>query len=222
MAPSPIVFPPSSPVYWAQACNHLTQKDRVMRRLIPQCGDMALHPSQDAFTTLARNIVGQQASLASAQCSWDALLQLCGSMTPEQVLAVTPLALRAAGLSARKTDYLVNLAQYFSNSRLHATRWEAMDDAAVVAELLTIRGIGRRTADAFLIFHLARPNVLPLDDARLLQGISQYYFSGEVVSRSDAREVAQAWKPWCSVASWYIWQSLQMMKKAGTHEEKSV
>jgi len=222
MAPSPVVFPPSSPTYWAQACNHLIQKDRVMRRLIPQCGDLALHPSQDVFTTLARNIVGQQASLASAQCSWDALLQLCGSMTPDQVLAVTPLALRATGLSARKTDYLVNLAQYFNSSRLHAAQWEAMDDAAVVAELLTIRGIGRRTADAFLIFHLARPNVLPLDDARLLQGISQYYFSGEAVSRSDAREVAQAWKPWCSVASWYIWQSLRMMKKAGTHEEKSV
>jgi len=222
MAPSPVSFPPLSPVYWAQACSHLIKKDRVMRRLIPQCGDLALNPSQDAFTTLARNIVGQQASLASAQCSWDALLQLCGSMTPGQVLAVTPLALRAAGLSARKTDYLVNLAQYFSSNRLHAAQWEAMDDAAVIAELLTIRGIGRRTADAFLIFHLARPNVLPLDDARLLQGISQYYFSGEVVSRSDAREVAQAWKPWCSVASWYIWQSLQMMKKAGTHKEKSV
>jgi DNA-3-methyladenine glycosylase II len=83
-----------------------------------------------------------------------------------------------------------------------------MDDEAIIAELVAIRGIGRWTAEMFLIFHLLRPNVLPLDDVGLINGISQNYFSGDPVSRSDAREVAAAWAPWCSVATWYIWRSL--------------
>ena len=111
-------------------------------------------------------------------------------------------------LSARKIDYLVDLALHFDNGKLHVKDWESMDDEAIIAELVDIRGIGRWTAEMFLIFYLQRPNVLPLDDPGLITGISQNYFSGEQVSRSDAREVAEAWKPWCSVATWYIWRSL--------------
>ncbi|MET1116651.1 MAG: DNA-3-methyladenine glycosylase 2 family protein, partial [Comamonas sp.] len=113
-----------------------------------------------------------------------------------------------AGLSARKVDYLVDLAVHFTEGRLHTDQWASMDDEAIIAELMAIRGVGRWTAEMFLIFYLMRPNVLPLDDAGLINGISQNYFSGDPVSRSDAREVAEAWKPWCSVATWYIWRSL--------------
>ena len=83
-----------------------------------------------------------------------------------------------------------------------------MDDEAVINELVAIRGIGRWTAEMFLIFHLMRPNVLPLDDVGLINGISKCYFSGDVVSRSDAREVGLAWAPYRTVATWYIWRSL--------------
>ncbi|BFO56159.1 DNA-3-methyladenine glycosylase family protein [Acidovorax sacchari] len=200
--------PSTAPGYWADACRHLVKKDRVMKRLIPQLGDVALVARGDAFTTLARSIVGQQVSVASAQKVWDKFAALPRSMTPAAVLKLKVDDMRAAGLSARKVDYLVDLALHFDTGRLHVKDWDAMDDEAIAAELVAIRGIGRWTADMFLIFHLARPNVLPLDDATLLQGISQHYFSGDPVSRSDAREVAEAWKPWCSVASWYIWRSL--------------
>ena len=196
------------PAYWAEACKHLARKDRVLRRLIPQLGDVALSQRGDAFTTLARSIVGQQVSVASAQRVWDGFAVLPRSMTPANVLKLKVDDMRAAGLSARKVDYLVDLALHFDSGRAHVKDWDAMSDEAVAAELLAIRGIGRWTADMFLIFHLARPNVLPLDDATLIQGISRHYFSGDPVSRSDAREVAEAWKPWCSVASWYIWRSL--------------
>ena len=179
-----------------------------MRRLIPQVGNVALSQRGDAFTTLARSIVGQQVSVASAQRVWDQFAALSRSMTPRSVLKLKVDDMRAAGLSARKVDYLVDLALHFDSGRLHVKQWDQMDDQAIVAELVAIRGISRWTADMFLIFHLARPNVLPLDDATLIQGISQHYFSGDPVSRSDAREVADAWKPWCSVASWYIWRSL--------------
>ena len=129
-------------------------------------------------------------------------------MKPASVLKLKIDDMRAAGLSARKVDYLVDLAMHFEGGKLHVKDWAAMDDEAIIAELVAIRGIGRWTAEMFLIFYLMRPNVLPLDDPGLITGISQNYFSGDPVSRSDAREVAEAWKPWCSVATWYIWRSL--------------
>jgi len=197
-----------APDYWTEACKHLVKRDRVMKRLIPELGDVALSQRGDAFTTLARSIVGQQVSVASAQKVWDAFAALPQAMTPANVLKLKVDDMRASGLSARKVDYLVDLALHFDSGRLHVKDWGAMDDDAITRELVAIRGISRWTADMFLIFHLARPNVLPLDDASLISGISQHYFSGDPVSRSDAREVADAWKPWCSVASWYIWRSL--------------
>ena len=116
--------------------------------------------------------------------------------------------MRAAGLSARKVEYLVDLAVHFDTHQLRVNQWDALPDEDVIAELTAVRGIGRWTAEMFLIFHLTRPNVLPLDDVGLINGISRNYFSGEAVSRSDAREVAAAWTPYCSVATWYIWRSL--------------
>ena len=198
----------ATPAYWAEACKHLVKKDRVMKRLIPQFGDAALQTRRDAFTTLARSIVGQQASVKAAQAVWERFAALSQQLSPANVLKLKVDDMRAAGLSARKIDYLVDLALHFDNGKLHVKDWESMDDEAIIAELVDIRGIGRWTAEMFLIFYLQRPNVLPLDDPGLITGISQNYFSGEQVSRSDAREVAEAWKPWCSVATWYIWRSL--------------
>lgn len=196
------------PDYWADACKHLVRKDRVMKRLIPQFGDGCLESRGDAFITLARSIVGQQISVKAAQTVWDRFALLPRKMTAANVLKLKVDDMRSAGLSARKVEYLVDLALHFDSGALHVSDWQGMDDDAIIAELVAIRGIGRWTAEMFLIFHLMRPNVLPLDDVGLLNGISTNYFSGEAVSRSDAREVAAAWAPYCSVATWYIWRSL--------------
>ncbi len=179
-----------------------------MKRLIPQYGDAMLQSRGDAFGTLARSIVGQQISVKAAQTVWDRFAALPPAMTPQAVLKLKIDDMRAAGLSARKVEYLVDLALHFDAGKLHVEGWHGMDDEAIIGELVAIRGIGRWTAEMFLIFHLLRPNVLPLDDVGLINGISHNYFSGDPVSRSDAREVAQAWQPWCSVATWYIWRSL--------------
>jgi len=152
--------------------------------------------------------VGQQISVKAAQAVWDRFAKLSRRLTPGQVLKMKVDDMRAAGLSARKVEYLVDLALHFDSGALQVSHWPAMDDEAIIAELVSIRGIGRWTAEMFLIFHLMRPNVLPLDDIGLINGISQNYFSGESVSRSDAREVAAAWQPFCSVATWYIWRSM--------------
>ncbi len=197
------------PPYWEEACKYLMKKDRVMRRLIPQFGDACLASRGDAFVTLARSIVGQQISVKAAQSVWDRFVALLPKkITPASVLKLRIDDMRGAGLSARKVEYLVDLAMHFSDRLVHVNQWGSMDDEAVIAELVAIRGIGRWTAEMFLIFHLMRPNVLPLDDLGLIKGISQNYFSGEAVSRSDAREVAQAWDPYRSVATWYMWRSL--------------
>ena len=198
----------ATPDYWADACKHLMKKDRVMKRLIPQFGDARLQTRGDAFVTLARSIVGQQISVKAAQTVWDRFALLPTKITPGNVLKLKVDDMRAAGLSARKVEYLVDLSLHFDNGAVHVKAWETMDDEAIIDELVAIRGIGRWTAEMFLIFHLMRPNVLPLDDVGLINGISQSYFSGEVVSRSDAREVAAAWAPYRTVATWYIWRSL--------------
>lgn len=202
----------ATPEYWDEACKHLSRRDRVMKRLIPKFGEARLQSQGDAFTTLARSIVGQQSSVKAAQSVWERLVALLAPralpLRPDKVLALSVVQLREAGLSARKTEYLHDLSRHFSEQRVHVAQWRAMDDEAIINELVAIRGIGRWTAEMFLIFHLMRPNVLPLDDLGLLRGISQNYFSGEPVSRAEAREVAEAWAPYRSVATWYIWRSL--------------
>ena len=202
----------TTPDYWDDACRHLSRRDRVMRKLIPQFGEGRLQSRGDAFTTLARSIVGQQISVKAAQSVWERFVALMPEpstrLKPASVLELAVDDARAAGLSARKVEYLLDLAQHFESGSVHVRQWQQMDDEAIIEELVAIRGIGRWTAEMFLIFHLMRPDVLPLDDLGLLKGISVNYFSGEPVSRAEAREVAEAWSPYRSVATWYLWRSL--------------
>lgn len=200
------------PEYWDDACRHLGRRDRVMRKLIPKFGEARLQSRGDAFTTLARSIVGQQISVKAAQSVWEKFVSVIGGpstrVPPRAVLGSANEELRGAGLSARKCEYLVDLARHFEEGLVHVRQWQAMEDEAIIDELVAIRGIGRWTAEMFLIFHLMRPDVLPLDDLGLIKGISVNYFSGEPVSRAEAREVGEAWAPFRSVATWYIWRSL--------------
>jgi DNA-3-methyladenine glycosylase II len=202
-----------TPAYWDDACKHLARRDRVMKKLIPRFGEARLQSRGDAFTTLARSIVGQQISVKAAQSVWERFVALVDAapatkLPPAEVLGLKTDAMRAAGLSARKVDYLHDLAAHFSEGQVHVRQWQQMEDESIIEELVAIRGIGRWTAEMFLIFHLMRPNVLPVDDLGLIKGISVNYFSGEPVTRVEAREVGDAWAPYRSVATWYIWRSL--------------
>lgn len=209
MASTPALVTPS---YWDEACRHLGKRDRVMKKLIPRFGQARLASRGDAFTTLARSIVGQQISVKAAQAVWERLAAGVGGgahkIDPQALAALPTEALRAVGLSARKSEYLLDLAGHFKGGTVHVGQWRDMGDEAIIEELVAIRGIGRWTAEMFLIFHLMRPNVLPLDDLGLIKGISANYFSGEPVSRAEARELGEAWAPYRSVAVWYIWRSL--------------
>ncbi len=202
-----------SPSFWPEACKHLSRRDRVLRKIIQAAGDARLQSRGDAFTTLARSIVGQQISVKAAQSVWDRFALAAGgqpgrALQPGEVLALPTESLRGAGLSARKVEYLRDLASHFGDGRVEAQAWDDMGDEAIIDQLVAIRGVGRWTAEMFLIFHLMRPNVLPLDDLGLIKGISVNYFSGEPVTRAEAREVAEGWAPFRTVATWYIWRSL--------------
>jgi DNA-3-methyladenine glycosylase II len=201
-----------TPEYWDEACKHLGKRDRVMKKLIPQFGEARLQSKGDPFTTLARSITGQQISVKAAQSVWERFVLLADGpahkIPPARVLGLDVPALRGAGLSLRKAEYLRDLATHFEAGKVHVKQWAQMDDEAIIEELVAIRGIGRWTAEMFLIFYLMRPDVLPLDDVGLLKGISLNYFSGEPVSRAEAREVGDNWAPFRSVATWYLWRSL--------------
>lgn len=208
MVKKPIASSLLVPGYWEDAKAELMKRDRIMKKLIPRFGDLQLVGRGEPFVTLARSIVGQQISVKAAQSVWERLLLACPKMTPAQVIRTGEEKLSACGVSKRKAEYLLDLAASFREERVHAMDWSAMQDEEVIAELIQIRGIGRWTAEMFLIFSMLRPNILPLDDLGLLRGISVNYFSGEPVSRSDAREVAANWEPWRTVATWYLWRSL--------------
>lgn len=198
-----------APEYWELACSELMKQDRILKKLIPKYGSGFLVTRGDAFNTLARAIVGQQISVAAAQSVWNRVLVAAKKkVNPKNVLALSVEELRAAGLSGRKVEYIRDLADHFHSGRLHASQWKDMDDESVIKELSDIRGIGRWTAEMFLIFNLVRPNILPLDDVGLIRAISLNYFSGEPVSRHEAREVAANWAPWRTVATWYMWRSI--------------
>lgn len=195
------------PLYWEDAKVELMKRDRIMRKLIPQFGDLHLVGRGEPFSTLARSIIGQQISVKSADSVWRRFLEVCPKCTPAQVVKAGD-KLATCGLSKRKAEYILDLADHFKAKRVNYDKWAEMADEDVIAELIQIRGIGRWTAEMFLIFNLLRPNILPLDDLGLLAGISRNYFSGEPVSRSDAREVAANWEPYRTVATWYLWRSL--------------
>ncbi|MGV2287467.1 DNA-3-methyladenine glycosylase [Trinickia sp. YCB016] len=196
------------PPYWDGACADLVKRDRILKKLIPKFGPVHLINGGDPFVTLARSVVGQQISVQAAQAVWERIEAVCPKLAPQQFIKLGQEKLVACGLSKRKSEYILDLAQHFVSGALHVDKWMSMEDEAVIAELTQIRGIGRWTAEMFLIFNLSRPDVLPLDDLGLIRAISVNYFSGEPVTRSEAREVAANWEPWRTVATWYMWRSL--------------
>ena len=201
--------PNDRPHYWDDALAQLVKRDRILKKIIPQFPDIWLTTRGNPFITLARSICGQQISVKAAESVWQRVLLECGKRpTPAAVQKAGLERLRAAGLSGRKAEYILDLSTHFSDKLVQPSKWAHMPDEDIIEELTAIRGIGRWTAEMFLIFNLQRPDILPLDDVGLLNAISLHYFSGEPVSRFEAREVAQGWQPFRTVATWYLWRSL--------------
>jgi DNA-3-methyladenine glycosylase II len=196
------------PEYWDKAKRALARRDPVMGAIMRSHPKIFLARRGEPFLTLARAIVGQQISVKAAQSVWDRLVVCVGEMTPEKVLLKQRPVLRACGLSDRKTEYIADLAQHFADGAIHVHRWPEMSDEQIIAELVKVRGIGRWTAEMFLMFNLLRPDIFPLDDLGLQKGIRVAYYSNRKVAQSTMRKLGERWRPWRSVATWYLWRSL--------------
>jgi len=195
-------------VYWARAKRELARADPVMRAVIRRHPHAQLSSRGDPFQTLARSIVGQQISVRAAQTVWEKVNARLPAVTPAHTLEAGHANLLACGLSRRKAEYLLDLAAHFVSARIAPGRWQAMNDDAVIAELVEVRGIGRWTAEMFLIFSLLRPDVLPVDDLGLQRAVSLSYRDGRKVTEAGLRRIAKVWQPWRSVATWFLWRSL--------------
>jgi DNA-3-methyladenine glycosylase II len=197
-----------TPAYWQQASSELAQSDPVMAGFVEQFSGSSLISRGDPFVTLARSIVGQQISVKAADSVWARFSAALPVIAPNEVLVTPTDALRSCGLSARKAEYLGDLARHFIAGEIHVDRWGAMSDAEIISELTAVRGIGVWTAEMFLIFNQLRPDVFPLDDIGLQKAVALHYCAGERPARRALAEVGERWRPWRSVATWYLWRSL--------------
>jgi DNA-3-methyladenine glycosylase II len=206
-------LPITKPPYWDDAKRALAATDAVLAKLIDQYPGLHLTRRGDPFTTLARAIVGQQISVKAAQTIWERLLKSCGAaaagpLDPVRVQRKRIATLRAVGLSERKAEYIRDLARHFTSSRLDPREWPALDDEALIEALVDVKGIGRWTAEMFLMFHEMRANVLPVDDIGLQKAVALHYFDGARPTLDELRSLAENWQPYRSVATWYLWRSL--------------
>ena len=202
------------PHYWDTAVEALGANDGVMKRLISSHPDIHITRRGDAFTTLARAIVGQQISVKAAQTIWNRLVVATQgggepvTLSAPRVSRTRQTTLRKVGLSERKGEYLRDLARHFVTGRLDPAQWPALDDEALIVALTDVKGIGRWTAEMFLMFHELRADVLPVDDIGLQNAMARLYFDGVRPVVAQMRTHAERWQPYRSVATWYLWRSL--------------
>jgi DNA-3-methyladenine glycosylase II len=209
-----------TPADHALARAHLTDRDPVLAAVIRRIGPCGLGDSQhtDHFAALLRAIVGQQLSTKAAATIHGRVLALLppgGPPAPASVLAVPPERLRAAGLSARKTDYVRNLAARALDGRTDLHRLAGLPDEEVIVELTALDGIGRWTAEMFLIFRLHRPDVLPLGDLGILKSVQRLYGFKRVPAARTVERLGRRWQPYRSIACWYLWAALDQPAPIG-------
>jgi DNA-3-methyladenine glycosylase II len=197
-----------SPPYWPRAKRELARADPILAGIIRANPKYRLTQRGDPFFTLARAIVGQQISVKAAQSVWDRLATAATVMTPERIVTMEVAMLRSCGLSERKCEYLRHLSEGFREQSLRVDAWPAWEDEAIIENLIQIRGIGRWTAEMFLMFQLMRPDVLPLDDLGLQNALQLHYGKGRALSAKRIQAITSKWAPWRSVATWYLWRSL--------------
>tara|TARA_Y100000994_G_C15602501_1_gene405303 strand:- start:296 stop:907 length:612 start_codon:yes stop_codon:yes gene_type:complete len=190
---------------WEVATKELSRNDPVIMKIIKLYSGDKMQLKNNAFLTLVRSVVGQQISVKAADSVWKKLEELCiDSIEPEKIKSFSEDELRSAGLSRSKANYIQNIAK----SDILEVDWSNLDDEEAINLLCKIKGIGRWTAEMFLIFHLARPNILPLGDIGLIKAIELNYNNGEKMSKEELEAYRQKWSPWCTVATWYLWRSL--------------
>ena len=192
-------------VEWDKAVKDLSENDEVIAKIIANYPEERMEMKNDTLHTLVRSIVGQQISVRAADAIWNRLEKACGnSINEKNLLKLSIDDLRETGLSNTKSNYILNVV----DANLSEINWENMSDEEVTEELCKIKGIGPWTADMFLIFRLGRSNILPLGDIGLVNAINLHYNDREKLSKEELVKFKDKWSPWSSIATWYMWRSL--------------
>jgi DNA-3-methyladenine glycosylase II len=194
------------PEYWGEAKEFLSKVDEVMSRLIDGHEHPPLSSRGDAFLTLMRSIVGQQISSKAADSVWGRIENLLGAVTPESILGVSYDDLRACGLSGRKSEYVVGIAEAWLTGYGEIV-WSELSDEEATSRLVALRGVGEWTAEMILIFSLLRPDVFPIADIGVIRSMERLYNQGNALSESELMTIAESWRPYRTVATWYLWRS---------------
>lgn len=196
---------------WARAAvAHLRRADPVLARVIDSVGPFALRLRRERFQALCRAIIFQQLAGAAARTIYERFVALFGAQgfpSPRQVLDAPEAAMRAAGLSRQKIRYLRDLALHVADGKLNFHRFPRMTDEEVIAELIRVHGVGRWTAEMFLMFNLGRPDVLPVDDLGVRNAVRRLYRMRKMPDARRLRALGERWRPYRSVAAWYLWRS---------------
>lgn len=211
---------------WRSAIAHLKQTDRALARVIEQVGPCTLEPRSEGthFGALLRSIVYQQLSGKAAATIHSRFLALYGGREPTaaELLATPEATLRSVGLSRQKLSYMHDLAAHVQRGDLPVDSLHELDDSALTESLVRVKGIGRWTAQMFMMFRLGRPDVLPDLDLGIQKGIQRAYGLREMPKPKDVLRIGEAWKPYASVASWYMWRVLELpVEESATRATKA-
>ena len=195
------------------AVDHLRKADPTLARVIDSVGPFAMEPRDGSFRSLARAIFFQQLAGAAARAIMNRVLDVLSTddkrfFTPEQFIAARDEQLRTAGLSRQKLACLRDLSEKFASGQLNEGEFASLDDDEVINRTSSVKGIGRWTAEMFLIFSLGRPDVLPVDDVGVQRGFKQTYRLSESPAPEEMQRIAEPWRPYRSVGTWYMWRSL--------------
>ncbi len=196
------------PHFWKKAKKYLKNKDKKLGKIIDNYPNDFLFSKSDPFQTLARSIVGQQISVKAAQSVWDKLVLKIGKLNPQKIIDTHKTSLKSVGLSRQKVEYLKFLSMAFKEKKIKIKSWKYMNDEEIIQDLIKIKGIGRWTAEMFLIFNLCRPDIYPVDDIGMIKGLCKIYKYEYPIKKEKLIQIGKKWKPYRSVATWYLWRSL--------------
>ena len=196
-----------TPEYWSEACAELCVKDPVLAKVIKKYPEPILTSKGDLFSTLIRSIVGQQISVLAADAIWGRFIALVGEVSPEPILKPTPEMLKNCGLTSRKVEYIRGISETWTKEYVEID-WEVLSDDEVKRKLIALRGVGPWTAEMILMFSLLRPDIFPIDDIGAIRAIENIYNGGEVMSKEALLDQADNWAPWRTVATWFLWRTI--------------